>query len=419
MLGLEKWRDCRPKNPSAVFAEFAVGGCDWDCPPGLPGLQVLLAKNAKISGVAEGAQIANFADRKCQDCDGGCRQSLLRVLRLPRLPRLSLWQGCPNRRQCGLRMVSLSIGPRFKKVPRLPADIAETAENAGIARTQILPRLPRSPRVSPEIAGITNIGGQEGEIACWGCKKWRDCRRGWPGLKRLPPNISEIAGVTESAEIAELAVRVFPYCDGDCRPGMLRLPRLPTMAKIPRSAECRPRLKELPILLATGMGDCMLRLKILKRLPVTAAGTAEIAAQTYRDCLGCWECRNYRNFSPILPAEVATKIAGRHGRQCRGCWDCRECRYWQDGRDCRPRLPGLPILPAENGWLHAEIEKVDEVAGGDRRDCRDCRPEVSRLAGLLRVPNSSPRLPRLRRRLPAEIMTEVAGRQSQVYRYRR
>ena len=27
--------------------------------------------------------------------------------------------------------------------------------------------------------------------------------------------------------------------------------------------------------------------------------------------------------------------------------------------ECRPRLPGLSILPAENGRLHAEIENVE------------------------------------------------------------
>ena len=40
--------------------------------------------------------------------------------------------------------------------------------------------------------------------------------------------------------------------------------------------------------------------------------------------------------------------------------------------DCRPTFPRIPILgflPAKNGRLHGEIEKI---AGGDCRDCRDC-----------------------------------------------
>ena len=86
-------------------------------------------------------------------------------------------------------------------------------------------------------------------------------------------------------------------------------------------------------------------------------------------------------------AKIATENIGRHCGDCRDCWDCLECRFWQNcrgRRDFRPRLQGFPIVPAENGWLHAETTKIDELAG---RDCRDCRPKMPRVAGLLRVPN--------------------------------
>ena len=132
----------------------------------------------------------------------------------------------------------------------------------------------------------------------------------------------------------------------------------------------------------------------------------EVAGRDCRDCrncrlkmprlAGCWGCGL---FSPRLPkvltkvVEVATEIAGRRCWDRSDCWDCRECRYWQDcwdRRDCRPRLQGFPTLPAESGWLHAQIEKIDEVSG---RDCRDCRvllpktPRVQGLLGVMRMPN--------------------------------
>ena len=103
-------------------------------------------------------------------------------------------------------------------------------------------------------------------------------------------------------------------------------------------------------------------------------------------------------------AQIATENVGRHWRDCQECWACRERRYcqdWRDRRECRPRLP---IFPAENGRLHAEIEKDDEIASRDCGDCRDCRPKRPRLPGLLRVPS----LPNLQSHI-AEIATEIAG----------
>ena len=140
---------------------------------------------------------------------------------------------------------------------------------------QIFPRLPRSPRLSPKIAGINDFAGREWVIACWDRKKWRGCQTGLTWSQSLPPKI----------------------------------------------------------------------------------------------------------------AEIATENVGRHCGDCRGCWDSLDCRFWHDCRDhreCRRRLQGFPILPAENGWLPAETKKIDEFAG---RECRDCRPKMPRVAGLLRVPN--------------------------------
>ena len=137
----------------------------------------------------------------------------------------------------------------------------------------------------------------------------------------------------------------------------------------------------------------------------------ETCAQKGRHFRGCWECRT---FSPRLPkvlakiVEIATETAGRHWRDCRDCWECRECRYIQDCRDCRdcrPRWAGLPICPAENGWLHAEIEKIDAIAGRHCRDCRVWLPKMPRLPSLLGVK----RTPNLQTEI-TKIATENVGR---------
>ena len=151
-------------------------------------------------------------------------------------------------------------------------------------------------------------------------------------------------------------------------------------------------------------------------LPPEIAGITKIAGREWviacwdikkwrgsrRDYRYCWDCRPKVPRSPRLlevkrmpnfqteTAKIETEIMGRYCGDCRDCWDWRECRYWQDCRDrrnFRPRLPGAPILQDQNGWLHAEIEKSDEVAGRVCWHWRDCRPKMPRLSGLLRVTN--------------------------------
>ena len=112
--------------------------------------------------------------------------------------------------------------------------------------------------------------------------------------------------------------------------------------------------------------------------------------------------------------EIATEIAGRQCRDGRDCWECRECRHCQDCRDrqeCLLRMPVLPILLAENGWLHAEIEKIDEIAGRDCRDCTGCRPKMPWVAVLLGVK----RMRNLETET-AKIATEDVGRHCGDYR---
>ena len=116
-------------------------------------------------------------------------------------------------------------------------------------------------------------------------------------------------------------------------------------------------------------------------------------------------------------AKIATEIVGRHFRLWQDCWDFQECRGWQgwrDRRNCRPGLLALPILPADNGWLQAEIEKIDQVADRDCRDCRSFRPKITRLPELLagwECQICRQRLPRLRRRMSADNaeIAKIAG----------
>ena len=185
----------------------------------------------------------------------------------------------------------------------------------GMPRKQIIPRFSKSPRLSPQIALLTDNAGREWLIACWDWKKWRDCRPRLPGLHRLPPKntqIAPVAGIDENTEIADRDCQDF---EREC------LPRSP--ANIVKTAEiaksvsqdcrgyrnCRPRV-----------GNCKLRLKKLTRLPDGFAWTAETAAKKCRDWRGCWECRI---FSPSLPkvltkiVETAMQIARRHCRDCR------------------------------------------------------------------------------------------------------
>ena len=339
-------------------------GC-WECPdrrfcrPELPRLRrrlpAALAESTEVAKTTEIADLGMIADiaeskawecwacrycrvckRDCRQCDGICRPILL-----------------------------------------------------GLPTMQILARSPRPPRVYPQIAGITDIGGQEWDIACRYWKYWPDCRPEWPGLPTLPrlpgvprlprlpksprvwPNNAKLVDTVENADIAEIRDR---DCDGDCAP---RSPAdIVKIAEIAKSVSrdcqdyryCRSR-----------MGDCILRLKnwpdcrpVLPALQRLRPKKAEVA--------GVAESANI--------AEFAVRDCDGDCRGCRICWYCRECRYcqyWPDRPECRvglPILPGLTILlklPAENGRLHDEIEKISrlpagtaEIAGQECRDFRWC-----------------------------------------------
>ena len=56
----------------------------------------LPTKSADIAGVAESADIGEFADRDSQDCDRDCRPTFPRVPRLLRLPGLPTFAGVPK-----------------------------------------------------------------------------------------------------------------------------------------------------------------------------------------------------------------------------------------------------------------------------------------------------------------------------------
>ena len=283
--------------------EWEITCWDWknwqDCWPGLPALQMLLEKSAEIdwllrvprlpilnSEIAETAtEILCWDWRDCRDCRPG-KERLPAITRLPSLPIL----------QTKVAEIATVNASRNYNVPRSPT----------------LAKVPRSPRVSTEIAAVTDIAGREWEIACRDWENWRYCRPGLLGLQRLPPKIAETAGVAESAVIAEIAVPYCRGCDGECWPrlpsslGLLRVPRLPILqTKVAQSVDrdcrdyrhCRPRMR-----------DCMSKLKNLTRSPAGIPGTAEVAtknaeiggaAESYeiaeftdRECQDCdGECR--------------------------------------------------------------------------------------------------------------------------------
>ena len=163
---------------------------------GLPRMQILprLPKVSRdMAGIKDIGAIAGWegeiawrnwkdcgiAGRECRDCRD-CRPL----------------QRCPYHQECRLRLLISSILPRLPNLPRLPAKNAETSGVAEIAeiadpdcngdcrptlrrllRMQMMPILPR---VSPEIAVISDIASREWEIACsdwkiagrdcWGCQ---------------------------------------------------------------------------------------------------------------------------------------------------------------------------------------------------------------------------------------------------------
>ena len=259
---------------------------------------------------------------------------------------------------------------------------------------QPFPRLSRLPRLSPQIAGVTDTSGREWVIACWDGNKWRDCPPRLPGLHRMPPKNAEIAGVAGNDKDALICgqrlrrLRRIKSAETAETADIAGIAEVADIGKIVQIAKivarecrdyryCRPR-----------MGDCTLRQK-KDEVPDGINVTAETAAKKCRGCRGCWQCRecsywqDYRDcrgcwecqfFSPRLPkvlteiVEVAMEIAGRHCIDCRDCWECRGCRNFRDCRDCQdchPTLPEWPTLPAENWRLHAETEKLDDVAGRD------------------------------------------------------
>ena len=173
------------------------------CRPEIPRLQGLLGLPNFQSEIAESH------DQDCWDCDGDCRPILQRLQRL-----------------------------------------------LGVPRMQIFPGLPRLPRLSPEIDGITDIAGRGWVITCWDWKNFLSCRTGLPGLHRLPPKNTEIARVAGIDENAEFADRDCQDCDGDCRPTCQTLARLPgfprmqIMARLSRSPRLWAKIAGLPILSA-------------------------------------------------------------------------------------------------------------------------------------------------------------------------
>ena len=153
------------------------------------------------------SEIAESHDQDCWDCDGDCRPILQRLQRL-----------------------------------------------LGVPRMQIFPGLSRLPRLSPQIAGVTDISGREWVIACWDWNKWtrlpagtagtaqdaaqkcRDwwgcwecrifsprCSKPWPRLlrlrRRLPADIAETAEINVSAKNADLSkiVGIAETFAQDCR----------------------------------------------------------------------------------------------------------------------------------------------------------------------------------------------------------
>ena len=234
------------------------------CRPEIPRLQGLLGLPNFQSEIAESH------DQDCWDCDGDCRPILQRLQRL-----------------------------------------------LGVPRMQIFPGLPRLPRLSPEIDGITDIAGRGWVITCWDWKNFLSCRTGLPGLHRLPPKNTEIARVAGIDENAEFADRDCQDSEREC------LPRSP--ANIVKTAEifksvsqdcrgyryCRPRV-----------GDCKLRLKKLTRLPDGFAWTAETAAKKNAEIGGVAESVEFSVRDAVNPEQ--------------DCWDC--------NGDCRPTLQRLQRL---------------------------------------------------------------------------
>ena len=257
-----------PRSPSG-YPKFAgitdIGGQEWDIrfkkltrlPAGVAG-SAQIAENADISTIAVIAESLAWdcwdscGQRCCRDCRRrtrgclmrlkrlrdywdrrDCRPRMLRLLGLLRVPRLPilqtditeiatdsagrhcreyqdcrdyrdcwLWRGCRNCRECSLRMLRLSILSFCR-------DCRPTFQR--LLRMQILPRFPR---VSPEIAGITDLAGREWQIARGDSKKLSILPAGIAQSKifaervcdrESPADIAETAGSTKIAETTESA----------------------------------------------------------------------------------------------------------------------------------------------------------------------------------------------------------------------
>ena len=502
------------------IADFAGRECViafWDrkkrrgCQAGITLLQRLPPKNAEIAEVAGSEENAENGDRECQDCDGGSRPTLRRLQRLLRLPRMQILARLPRSPRLSPEIAGITdfagrewviaFWDRKKRrgcqagitlLQRLPPKNAEIAEVAGseenaengdrecqdcdggsrptlrrlqrlvrFPRMQILARLPRSPRLSLEIAGITDFAGREWVIACWDWKKWRGCQTGLTWSQSLPPKIAEIAEVAGREESAKFADRICQDCDGECRPTLrrlqrlLRLPRMQILARLPRSPRFSPEIAgSADIAGQEWMIACWDRKK-WRGCRMGLPGL-ETAAQKCWDCQGCWECRF---FSPRLPkvlakiVEIATEIAGRHCRDCRDCRSAeiadisnpvrsprlppklagianiagRECviACWdrKKWRGCQTGITLLQRMPPKNAEI-AEVAGSEENAKFGDRECQDCdggcRPTLRRLQRLLRLPRMQilARLPRSPRLLPQLAgIPDFAGREWVIARW--
>ena len=475
----------------------------WDrkkwrgCQTGLTWSQSLPPKIAEIAEVAGSEESAEFAVRNCQDPDGECRPTLRRLQRLLRLPRMQIlarlprsprfspeiagsadiagqewmiacwdwknWRGCRTGlpglqtaaqkcRDCRgcweCRIFSPRLPEVLAKIVEIATEVAgrhcrdcrdcRSAEIADISNPV------RSPRLPPKLAGIANIAGRECVIACWDRKKWRGCQTGLTWSQSLPPKIAEIAEVAGSEESADFADRICQDCDGECRPTLRelqRLPRLQILARLPRSPRFSPEIAGSADIAGQEWMIASWDWKNWRGCRTGLPGL-QTAAQKCRDCRGCWECRI---FSPRLPevlakiVEIATEVAGRH---CRDCRDCRSAEIADISNPVRsPRLPpklaGIANIAGREcviacwdrkkwrgcqtglTWsqsLPPKIAEIAEVAGSEEsaefavRNCQDpdgeCRPTLRRLQRLLRLPRMQilARLPR-----SPQFSPEIAG----------
>ena len=181
------------------------------------------------------------------------------------------------------------------------------------------------------------------KLDCWDCRDCQECRY--------------CQSFTENADIRECRY---------CRKCRLRLPaengRLhPEIGNI-ADWECRD-WRNCPSRLPRFPG--LLRVPKLPKLETEIA--TEIASRHCRECRHFQVCRECRHRFPAENGRLHAEIGKVADRDCLDCRYCRECRFCQDWRGCpecrvtMPRLPGLPLLPTENGRLHDEIERIAKI----------------------------------------------------------